>query len=96
MKMKLTILLVMVLVSQVLWGQKLHYELPDNANKMYSNGNFMKAKELYRELYKKHQNNTEFKFRFGVSLLNSYEWEDGIKMLEQVSKKSDVSNEVWY
>ncbi|MCW8897828.1 MAG: hypothetical protein OQJ96_09500 [Flavobacteriales bacterium] len=96
MKLKLTILLLSALTAQVLLGQKLHYELPDNANKMYNNGNFMKAKELYRELYKKHQNNTEFKFRFGVSLLNSYEWEDGIKMLEQVSKKSDVSNEVWH
>ena len=52
MKMKLTILLVMVLVSQVLWGQKLHYELPDNANKMYSNGIFFKLKSFIENCIK--------------------------------------------
>lgn len=96
MKAKSLYLLVCLGIVQISVAQKLHYELPENASKMYNNGNFIKAKELYRDLYKKNQNNTEFKFRFGVSLLNSYEWEDGLKMLEEVSKKLDVSNEVWY
>ena len=94
--MKMRLLFFLLFIVQFAFSQKLHYELPENASKMYNNGNFLKAKELYRELYKKNQKNLEYKFRFGVSLINTYEWDDGVTMLEQVSKKVEAPKEVWF
>lgn len=95
MKHKILIIFFFAITHSVI-AQKLHYELPENASKMFNSGNYLKAKELYRELYKKNQNNLEYKFRFGVSMLYTYEWENGVKMLEEVSKKVDAPKEVWF
>lgn len=95
MKARLLILLLTIIVQSVA-AQKLLYELSDNASKMYNSKNYLKAKELYRELYKNNQKNLDYKFRFGVSLLFTYEWDDGVKILEEVSKRVDAPKEVWF
>jgi len=90
------ILISCLFISNGFIAQNLHYELPDNANKMFDLGNFLKAKELYRELYKKDLTNVKYKYRFGVCLLYTYERDDAIKTLEQVSKSPSCPVEVWY
>ncbi|MBE7442573.1 MAG: PD40 domain-containing protein [Flavobacteriales bacterium] len=77
-------------------AQKLHYELPDNASKLFVAGNYTKALELYREIYKKDMTDTKNGYHFGVCLVNTFDFENGIKTLEKVSKKSDAPQEVWF
>ncbi len=97
MKMKhLTLFLASILFSANLFAQKLNYEISDNANKMFDLGNFQRAKELYREKYKKDLSDVKIKYRFGVCLANTYELSDAIKTLESVSKDPSIPTEVWY
>ncbi|GAB4254779.1 MAG: hypothetical protein Kow0079_11260 [Vicingaceae bacterium] len=77
-------------------AQKLHYELPDNANKMYENGNYLKAVELYRELYKNHPSNTKYKFRYGVSMLYAFNYDEALNILEQACKKTDAPEDKYF
>lgn len=77
-------------------GQTLHYELPENASRLYNAGNYVKALELYRELYKKDFTNTKNGYYFGVCLINTYNFEDGIKTLEKISKTDNCPSDVWF
>ncbi len=91
------LLVILALFSEsYLTAQNLHYELPDNANKMFAVKNYLKAKELYRDLYKNNLKNIKYKYRLGVSLLYTYEWKNGIEILEQAAKKVDCPQEVWF
>jgi len=90
----LTIIIFFISVS--VKGQKLHYELPDNASKMYSQGNYKKALELYTELRKKDLKNIKYKFRLGVCYLYNYKYTKSIELLESVSKSVNSPQEVWY
>ena len=97
MKMKhFSILFVFMILSLAFNAQKLNYENSENAGKMFDLGNYKRAKEIYRELYKKDLTNVKNKYRFGVCLVYSYEREDAIKILESVSKESSCPIEVWY
>lgn len=97
MKFKcLTFFLVFTLVSTNVFTQKLNYEISDNPNKMYDMGNYQRAKELYREKYKKNLTDVKIKYRFGVCLVYTYEILDAIKILESISKESSIPTEVWY
>jgi tetratricopeptide (TPR) repeat protein len=77
-------------------AQKLNYEISENASKMFELKNYSRAKELYREKYKKDLTNVKTKYRFGVCLVYTYEVDDAIKILESVAKKPTVPNEIWY
>jgi tetratricopeptide (TPR) repeat protein len=90
------IFLVFVLFSVNAFTQKLNYEISDNANKMFDLENYQRAKELYRDEYKKDLTDVKIKYKFGVCLVNTYELEDGIKILESISKSSSTPAEVWY
>jgi len=63
---------------------------------MFGLENYIRAKELYRDIYKKDMTDVKVKYYFGVSLIHSYEVEDGIKMLESIAKESNVPVEIWY
>lgn len=80
-------LLFSLLVDNVT-AQKLHYENSDNASKMFTMGNYKRARELYRDLYKKDLTNKKNKYFLAVSLVYTYDREDAIKMLEDLSKKT--------
>jgi hypothetical protein len=90
------IFLVFVLFSVNAFTQKLNYEISDNANKMFDLENYQRAKELYRDKYKKDLTDFKIKYKFGVCLVNTYELEDGIKTLESLSNEASIPAEVWY
>ncbi|MBL4593324.1 MAG: PD40 domain-containing protein [Flavobacteriales bacterium] len=97
MKIKYLILpLVCTIFSANILAQKLNYEISDNANKMFDLGNFQRAKELYRDKYKKDLTDVKVKYKFGVCLANTYELADAIKILESISSKPSTPIEVWY
>ena len=77
-------------------AQKLNYEISDNAGKMFDLGNYKRAKELYRSIYKDDLTDLKVKYLFGVCLIYTYEEEDGIKTLESIPKKSSPSPEITY
>ncbi|MCO6499809.1 MAG: hypothetical protein J5I47_05455 [Vicingus serpentipes] len=77
-------------------AQKLNYEISDNAGKMFDLGNYQRAKELYRSLYKEDLTDVKNKYYFGVCLVYTYEPEDGIEILEAVSKTPSPPSEIWY
>ncbi|MCB0402540.1 MAG: tetratricopeptide repeat protein, partial [Flavobacteriales bacterium] len=77
-------------------AQKLHYENSESASKMFSNGNYKRAKELYREQYKKDLTNEKNKYYLAVCMVYTYERDDAIKMLEALAKKTGTDKEVWY
>jgi len=78
------------------YSQKLHYELPENASKLYNLGNYVKALELYRSLYKKDLTNVKNAYYFGVCLIHTHQYDDGIETLEKIASKPGCSDEVWY
>lgn len=82
--------------SSIFYGQKLHYENSENASKMYNNGNYQRAKELYRDIYKKDLTNTKNKYYLAVCMVYSYEREDAISHLESLIGKNGIDNEVNY
>ena len=88
--------LVLVSFSSTIFAQKLNYEISDNPNKMFDLGNFQRAKEIYRDKYKKDLSNEKIKYKYGVCLINTYELADGIKFLESISKSPSTPVEVWY
>ncbi len=90
------VFLVFTLLLSDGFTQKLNYEISDNANKMFDLGNFQRAKELYREKYKKDLTDAKVKYKFGVCLVNTYELADGIKTLESISTAPSTPSEVWY
>jgi tetratricopeptide (TPR) repeat protein len=90
------ILVITAFVSLNISAQKLNYEISDNANKMFELGNYQRAKELYRELYKKDLTNAKNKYRFGVCLVYTYDRVDAIKILEAIAKNTSTPSEVWY
>lgn len=85
-----------VSLNNVSVAQKLHYELPENASKLYNSGNYVKALELYRDIYKKDLTNTKNAYYFGVCLIQTFDFDDGIKTLEKTSKETDCPNDVWF
>ena len=76
-------------------AQKLHYELPENASKLYHSGNYVKALELYRSLYKKDLTDVKNAYHFGVCLIYTHHYDDGIEMLEKLTSKTGCPDEVW-
>lgn len=97
MKNKVVIfLLFLAFLSQNTFSQKLNYEISNNASKMFELKNYQRAKELYRETYKKDLTNIKIKYRFGVCLVYTYDRTDAIKILKDVSLKPSVPKEVWY
>ncbi len=77
-------------------AQKLHYELPENASKLYNAGNYWKALELYRDLYKKDLTDVKNAYHFGVCLIHTYQFNDGIETLEKVATKNSCPDEVLF
>ena len=77
-------------------AQKLNYEISDNASKMFELENYTRAKELYREDYKKDLTNVKTKYHFGVCLVYTYEVDDAIKILEAIANNNSTPIEVWY
>ena len=77
-------------------AQKLNYEISNNASKMFDLGNYTRAKELYREKYKKNLTDVKIKYRFGVCMAYTYELKDAIQYLETASKDPSTPDEVWY
>lgn len=63
---------------------------------MFELKNYQRAKELYRDIYKKDLTNTKVKYRFGVCLIYTYDRDDGIKILKEVSINPSTPSEVWY
>lgn len=94
MNLKLSTLVIALLCSLSFKAQKLHYEISENASKMYELKNYKRAKELYRDLYKKDLTNKKNKYRFSVCLIYTHEREDGIKMLEAIAKKPGLPNDL--
>jgi tetratricopeptide (TPR) repeat protein len=80
----------------VVLSQKLNYEISDNPSRMFELKNYSRAKELYREKYKKDLSDKKIKYRFGVCLVYTFEIEDGIKALESIATNTDTPIEVWY
>ena len=78
------------------FSQKLNYEISDNPSRMFELKNYQRAKELYREKYKKDLSDKKITYRFGICLVYTYELEDGIKALESISKVPSTPIEVWY
>ncbi len=95
-KISLLFFVITGLMFSSVYAQKLNYENSDNASKMFDLDNFQRAKELYRVIYKKNMTNLKNKYRFGVCLVYTYELNDGIKMLEGVTKDPTIPVEVWY
>lgn len=85
-----------ILSVSISYSQKLHYELPENASKLFNAGNYWKAIELYRDLYKKDLTDTKNAYYFGVCLIHTYQFDDGIDILEKLSNKSGCPDEVWF
>jgi tetratricopeptide (TPR) repeat protein len=83
-------------VLPLLHAQKLNYEISDNPGKMFELQNYQRAKELYRDIYKKDLTNTKIKYRFGVCLVYTYDRDDAIKILKDVSLKPSTPIEVWF
>lgn len=83
-------------LGNYLFSQKLHYELPENASKLYNAGNYVKALELYRTLHKKNLKDVKNSYFFGVCLINTHEYSDGINTLEKIATKPNCPDEVWY
>jgi WD40 repeat protein len=79
-----------------LHAQKLHYELPENASKLYNSGNYVKALEIYRSLHKKNLKDVKNTFYFGVCLINTHQYDDGIKTLEKIASNKNCPDEVWF
>jgi len=97
MNLKGFILLFFILpFSNSYFAQKLNYEISDNPNKMFDLGNFQRAKEIYRDQYKKNLTDEKIKYKFGVCLVNTYELDDGIKILESLTKTLNTTPKVWY
>ncbi len=96
MKTLKVIAITCLLVSSSAYAQKLHYENPEGAAKMFNLGNYKRAKELYREIYKKDLTNDKNKYYLAVCLVYTYEREDAIKMLESLTNKPVTPNEVWF
>lgn len=98
MKIRISVLLYFVIIFNIHLGfsQKLHYELPENAGRLFNSGNYTKAKELYREHYKKNMLDISTTYHFGVCMIHTFEPENGIKMLEKITQKPACPNEVWY
>ena len=71
-------------------AQDLHYELSENAGKMFSIKNYLRAKELYQTLHKSNLKNLKYKYRYGISLIYSYEYKKGLKILEEVADESSA------
>jgi len=92
----LWIFLVFIAVSCDVYSQKLNYEISDNPNKMFDLGNFQRAKELYRNKYKKNLTDVKIKYKFGICLANTYELADAIKILESIAKETSIPEEIWY
>jgi tetratricopeptide (TPR) repeat protein len=63
---------------------------------MFELKNYQRAKELYREKYKKDLSDKKIKYRFGICLIYTYELEKGIKALEANTSEPSTSVEVWY
>ena len=95
MKLRLIIIPILLVITTVK-AQKLNYEISENANKMFELKNYKRGKELYRDLYKKDSKNIKTKYRFGVCLVYTYERENGINFLEQVSKNQSCPSNVWF
>jgi len=87
---------VILLFTNVVLSQKLNYEISDNPSRMYELKNYARAKELYREKYKKKLSDKKIKYRFGVCLVYTFELEDGIKVLESIATNTSTPIEVWY
>ena len=77
-------------------AQSLLYELPENASKLYNAGNYVKALEFYREIYKKDMADTKNTYYFGVCLIETFDFDNGIKTLEKISNKSESPSDVLY
>lgn len=77
-------------------AQSLLYELPENASKLYASGNYVKALELYRDIYKKDLTDTKNTYYFGTCLIETFDFDNGIKTLEKISNKSECPPDVWY
>ena len=84
------------LIANELFSQKLNYEISDNPSRMFELKNYQRAKELYREQYKKDLSDKKIKYRFGVCLVYTYELENGIKALEFISKDPSTPIDVWF
>jgi len=89
-------LVLFLLLAEITTAQKLHYELPENASKLFNAGNYVKALELYRDIYKKDLTNTKSAYYFGVCLINTFDFDDGIKTLEKIQNKADCPPEVLF
>lgn len=85
-----------LLLAEATTAQKLHYELPENASKLFQAGNYVKALELYRDIYKKDLTDTKNAYYFGVCLINTFDFDDGIKTLEKIHNKPDCPSEAWF
>lgn len=97
--MKLKYIIITLIFSSIsisITAQKLNYENSDNPGKMYNLKNYQRAKELYRDKYKKDLKDNKTKYKFGVCLIYTYEIADGLQMLEGVSKDATTPVEVWY
>ena len=88
-------LLFCLFINEV-FSQKLNYEVSDNPARMFELKNYQRAKELYREKYKKDLSDKKIKYRFGICLVYTYEVDDGIKTLESISKDPVTPIEIWY
>lgn len=97
MKIKFIIPFIIVLLSvKPVDAQKLNYKISENANRMFLLENYKRAKELYRELYKKNYNNYRNKFRFGVCLVYTYERKDALSLLNSTKTFPGTPKEVWF
>lgn len=85
-----------IFCSSTIYAQKLHYELPENAGKLFNSGNYAKALELYRDIYKKDMADAKNAYHFGVCLIYTYDFDNGIKTLEKITHKPDCPSDVWY
>jgi tetratricopeptide (TPR) repeat protein len=85
-----------IFCSYGIYAQKLHYELPENAGKLFNSGNYTQALVLYRDIYKKDMADTKNGYHFGVCLIYTYDFDNGIKTLEKITNKPDCPEDVWY
>lgn len=91
---RLVLTLILLTFYSISFAQKLHYELPDNAAKLYSMGNYYKALELYRTLYKKDLTNNKHAYHYGVCLIYTHHYKDGLEILEKISAKSNTPKDI--
>lgn len=61
---------------------------------MFDLKNYERAKEIYRDQYKKDLTNKKLKYRFGTCLVYTYEVADAIKILESVASDPSTPIEV--